>query len=94
MGKAVKTGLPRWVNKFGKEVYAHKISEIVPFKHPMDQEAKTLWFRELDKKVNMIGIWCEKFQPKVGGYWVAEDGNNGYTECFYLPKEIFEQEYK
>jgi len=92
---AYKTGLTHYKYN-GKDVYAAKITDITKMiiTPITDPGARKLVFGELGGKVcNLVGVWMEEHKPKVGGYFITEDTNDGVGKAYYVSSEIFDRDY-
>lgn len=91
---ASKTRLTKYLGKDGAEVYAAKITEIVPFTMVgAPAGSATLKFGELDKKSNLIGPWMAEHLPQVGGYFVVYDLPDGQSMCRHESAQSIEKNY-
>ena len=91
---ASKTGLPRYVSKDGKEIFAARITKMTPYDQVgAPAGSMVLHLGEMDKKVNMIGVWVNEHLPKVGGYFVCYDLRDGHTMCRYESADVINRDY-
>mgnify|MGYP001593851256 CR=1 FL=1 len=94
MMAASKTGLPRYVSKDGKEIFAARITKITPYDQAGSPPGSmVLHLGELDKKVNMVGQWVREHLPQVGGYFVCYDLSDGHTLCRYEGAQAIAEGY-
>ena len=95
--KATKTGLPNYKDSDGKDIFAARITQIIPMNSVFPgapEGAMILKFGDDGKKANLIPLWIAEHKPVVNGYFIVEDGENGIATGRHLAKTQFDEIYK
>ena len=94
MSHANKTGLPCY--KRGETLaYCAKITgmEICQSRQHDFLGAMTLLFGDIGKRSELKPVWLNQYHPEIGGYFVVEDGDDGFTKTTYESEKAFEDNY-
>ena len=94
MSKASSTRLPAY-QRGDKTVYAAKITgiELCQSRQHDYPGAMTLLFGEIGKRSELKPVWLNQYHPEIGGYFVVEDGDDGYHKTTYESEAAFNKNY-